>query len=297
MEFQRDQLRAFAAVVDQGTFEAAARELLVTPSAVSQRIKSLEIAVGRVLLQRVKPVRPTASGEAILRLSRQFALLEGDALAALGTAAAGTEPAGRGAVISIPLVINSDSLATWALPALARVQASHAVAFDVYREDQEHSTARLRDGSVMAAITSVSEPVQGCVVRALGRMRYRPMASRSFVERWLPDGPTPEALGAAPVVIYDRTDDLQDAYLRRRADPGAKPPRHYIPASSEFAGAVRLGLGWGMLPDAQITGDLVEFDPAEFVDVPLYWQQWKLHSRLLGVVADEIAAAASEHLR
>jgi LysR family transcriptional regulator (chromosome initiation inhibitor) len=299
MEIQRDQLRAFAAVVDQGTFEAAARELRVTPSAISQRIKSLELAVGRVLLQRVKPVRPTASGETILRLARQFTLLEGDALAALGTDDEVAPPGGQRAVVSIPLVINSDSLATWALPALARVQASHAVAFDIYREDQEHSTARLRDGSVMAAITSVSEPVQGCVVRALGHMRYRPMASRSFVQRWLPDGPTEEALDAAPVVIYDRTDDLQDAYLRRRAGPGAHPPRHFIPASSEFASAVRLGLGWGMLPDAQITGfgDLVEFDSSEFVDVPLYWQQWKLHSPLLGVIADELAAAAAGHLR
>lgn len=54
-----EQLRALRAVVDGGTFDAAARTLHVTPSAISQRIKSLETAVGRVLVQRTKPVRVT----------------------------------------------------------------------------------------------------------------------------------------------------------------------------------------------------------------------------------------------
>ena len=301
MDLQLEQLKALVAVIDEGTFDAAARTLRVTPSAISQRIKALELAVGRVLLQRVKPVIPTASGEVVLRLARQFALLENDALATLDPPADPAADAG-GAFLSIPIVINSDSLATWALPALAQVPAEHRVSFDVLREDQDHSTARLRDGTVMAAITSVAEPVQGCIVRPLGRMRYRPMASPAFVARWLHDGPTVANLAVAPVVIYDRTDDLQDRYLRQRTRQKLHPPQHFIPASSEFASAVRLGLGWGMLPDAQsaaaeTAGDLVEFDPGAFIDVALYWQQWKLHSRTLAAVADAIAAAAAEQLR
>lgn len=325
MELQLDQLRAFAAVIDGGTFEAAARRLQVTPSAISQRIKALESAVGRVLLQRVKPVRVTGSGEAVLRLARQVTLLEDETAHSLGAedpvGTAGTEGAedaasdAGGRSTQIPLVINSDSLATWALPALARVASTHRVTFDVFREDQDHSTARLRDGSVMAAITSASDPVQGCIVRPLGQMRYRPMASPEFVKRWFATGVTASALRAAPVVIYDRSDDLQDAYLRRhqtvdakesgnsssRHDAVGNPPRHFIPASSEFFSAVRLGLGWGMLPAAQIgqreaTGELIAIGDDD-IRVPLYWQQWRLHSRLLGVVADEIAAQAAKSLR
>lgn len=301
MDLQLEQLRALVAVVDTGTFDAAARALQVTPSAISQRIKALELAVGRVLLQRVKPVTPTASGEVVLRLARQFALLENDALATLDPTG---DPAtdAPGPFLRIPIVINSDSLATWALPALAQVPAEHRVSFDVYREDQDHSTARLRDGTVMAAITSVAEPVQGCIVSPLGRMRYRPMASPGFVATWFAGGPTVAALALAPVVIYDRTDDLQDRYLRQRTRQTLHPPQHFIPASSEFASAVRLGLGWGMLPDAQsaaaeAAGELVEFDPGAFIDVALYWQQWKLHSHTLAAVAEAIAAAATEHLR
>ena len=100
--------------------------------------------------------------------------------------------------------------------------------------------------------------------------------------------------GRAPVVDFDRRDDLQTRWLRDSdADP-ARPPRHYVPASNDFATAVRLGLGWALLPtfqsrEALARGELVTVggDP---VDVPLYWQQWNLRSELLDAVADEIVA-------
>ena len=58
--------------------------------------------------------------------------------------------------------------------------------------------------SVMAAITADQHPVQGCRVRRLGVMRYRPVAAPAFVERWFPDGVDADALGRAPVVVFDR---------------------------------------------------------------------------------------------
>ena len=71
-----DQVRTLLAVVDEGTFDAAAAALHVTPSAISQRVKALEQRTGRVLLLRTKPVRPTESGEVLVRLARQVARLE-----------------------------------------------------------------------------------------------------------------------------------------------------------------------------------------------------------------------------
>lgn len=53
VQFQRDHLETLLAAVDTGTFDAAARELAITPSAVSQRVKAMEQLVGRVLLQRL----------------------------------------------------------------------------------------------------------------------------------------------------------------------------------------------------------------------------------------------------
>ena len=59
-----DLTRTLAAVVASGSLDAAAAELQVTPSAVSQRLKTLESQLGRVLLVRSKPVQPTAAGQA-----------------------------------------------------------------------------------------------------------------------------------------------------------------------------------------------------------------------------------------
>ena len=69
MELDLAQLRALDATVRGGTLEAAARALQLTPSAISQRLRALEVATGRILLVRSKPVRVTESGQAVLRLT------------------------------------------------------------------------------------------------------------------------------------------------------------------------------------------------------------------------------------
>lgn len=290
MEIPYDLARTVAVVVDEGTLEAAARVLNITPSAVSQRVKSLEERLGRVLLVRSKPVRATESGAAVVRLARQLMLLEHDALAVIG---AGEEP---GSPTSIGIAVNADSLATWFLPALAKVASEYPVTFDIHREDEEYTTTLLESGQVMGAVTSRSAVVSGCLVRPLRTTRYRAVASPAYLKRWFAGGVTPAALGRAPLLTFDRRDELQALFLRSRRVDGL-PPVHYVPASSEFAAAVHLGLGWGMLPDSQVgngleSGALVELVPGSAMDVPLYWQQWNLRSELLDVVAEAVAEAA-----
>ena len=293
MDATTEQLRTLAAVIEHGTFDRAAEALHVTSSAVSQRIKALEQQTGRVLLLRTKPARPTKSGSVVVRLARQVALLESEAMDELGLEGAGARP-------RIPLVINADSLATWVLPALAGIDRT---SFEVTIDDQAHSIDRLREGTAMAAITSNPNPVQGCIARPLGIMRYRAVASRAFAEKWLPDGFTDQALSAAPVVVFDRKDALQDRYLERRLGPGAAlPPRHYVPASADFLRAIELGFGWGMLPDLQASdaiaaGALVVIDDERHMDVPLYWQQWSVESATLTRIAASLQKAAAARLR
>ena len=55
-------LRALLAVVQHGSFTAAARELGYTQSAVSQQVAALESELGQPLVRR-RPVRPTPAGE------------------------------------------------------------------------------------------------------------------------------------------------------------------------------------------------------------------------------------------
>ncbi len=286
------QLRALAAVVDTGSFDAAAVALHVTPSAISQRIKALEQAVGQVVVRRSRPARPTEAGLVHLRLARQIEALVEQAR----VDEADGESASRPVLVS--LAVNADSLDTWVLPALAPLAGS--VSFRLRREDQSVTTDLLRDGSVMAAITSDPAPVQGCRSAPLGIMRYRPMAAPDFAQRWFSGGPEPRALGQAPVVVFDRLDRLQDDYLQMRA-PSAEPPRHHVPASRSFVDALLLGLGWGMLPDLQArehlaAGRLVLLEPDVSVDVALHWQQWALRTPALESVAEVIRAAATVSL-
>ena len=279
-----DLARTLAAVVDEGTLDAAARRLHITPSAVSQRLRALEDQLGRVVLVRSKPVRTTEAGDAVVRLARQLALLEHDALAALG--------AEEGSVASVALAVNADSLATWFLPPLARVAERRAVVFDLHRDDQDFTAGLLESGTVMAAVTSRETPVAGCRVRSLGVLRYEAVATVGFAERWFARGADADALAVAPIVDFDRRDDLQTQWLLRRGVSPADPPRHRVPASQDFASAVGLGLGWGLLPGFQSAeglaqGRLVRLG-ADPVGVPLFWQQWNLTSPLLDEVADEI---------
>jgi LysR family transcriptional regulator (chromosome initiation inhibitor) len=117
------------------------------------------------------------------------------------------------------------------------------------------------------------------------------VAAPGFARRWFAEAVTTEALERAPVVVFDRDDDLQHDYLRARAGT-ADPPVHYVPASADFATAVALGWGWGMLPEQQMGPDLVDLDPSGAVDVVLHWQQWKLRSAALDAVRDAVLAAA-----
>ncbi|MGY1641304.1 LysR family transcriptional regulator ArgP [Geodermatophilus sp. SYSU D00703] len=288
MDLDLGQLRALDATVTAGTLDGAARTLHVTPSAVSQRLKALEAATGRVLLVRSKPVRVTESGQAVLRLARQVALLTADATRELADD-------GTSRPVSLPVAVNADSLATWVLPALAPLAGE--LAFDLHREDQEHTAALLREGRVMAAVTADPDPVPGCTVTRLGGMRYRPMATAAFAQRWFPDGVTEQSLCRAPVVVFDRDDDLQYRYLRGRGVDAAAPPVHLVPASADYVTAVRLGFGWGMVPVQQEpAGELVGLDPDGAVDVVLHWQQWKLRSPSLDRVAAAVLAAARRAL-
>lgn len=297
-ELPLEHVRTLLTVVEHGTFDAAASALHVTPSAISQRVKTLEQLTGRVLLQRTKPVRLTSSGQVVVRFARQLAQLEYDAHAELGMADA-DEP------VRLPIAVNADSLASWFLPPLTAVQREQRVYFDLRHADESNTTTLLREGLVMAAVTSSPHPVPGCSVRRLGRMRYLAAASPGFVRHWLPgwpDAPLRRALAGAPVVCFDRVDDLQDQFARKlMRGRDASPTRHYVPTSEGFVEAVAAGMGWGLVPQVQAeprlrAGELVELAPDRPVDVPLYWQQWKLETPALAAVADAVLAAAADAL-
>ncbi|WP_427005145.1 ArgP/LysG family DNA-binding transcriptional regulator [Pseudarthrobacter sp. H2] len=283
-----EQARTLAAILAHGSFDAAARQLSVTASAVSQRVRALEAAVGRPVLRRTRPLELTESGQAVVRFARQLEMLSADLAEEL-------QPGIPHARARLTLVVNSDSLHTWALPALAAV--ADTVQLEILREDQDYSLDLLRSGAAAGAITATAKPAPGCTARRLGVMRYLPVCTPEFAGLWLGGGVTAETLAQAPVITYDRKDDLQDRFLRRFSRRPLQPPRHYVPAAHEFGAAIRLGMGWGLVPEIEIAEDLQRarltvLTPRAHVDVPLHWQQWRHGSAALDEVAAAIQAAA-----
>ncbi|WP_066582485.1 LysR family transcriptional regulator ArgP [Cellulomonas timonensis] len=288
MTYAPEQLAALAAVVSEGTFDAAARLLHVTPSAVSQRIKALEEQVGRVLVLRSRPCRATPAGEVLVRLAGQVELLAADARAELGAEHSG--------MVRLAVAVNADSLSTW-FPA-SLVGLPDGVLVDLLRHDQDRSARLLRDGAVMAAVTADERAVQGCRVRPLGSMRYLAVASPAARAARFPAGLTREAFAAAPQLAFDRVDALQRRFVAEMVGEGLEPPVHHVPESAAFVEVLRSGLGWGMAPEQAVTrdvaaGSLVDLAPGRFLDVPLFWQSWALRTPTLDDLTTRVVAAAA----
>ncbi len=266
-------IRTVAAVVRTGSFERAAEALGITPSAVSQRVRGLEERVGARLIVRAVPCRATDAGEAVCRHAEAVGLLEGDLFAAL-PGLSGPRGSGRP---TVSLAVNSDSLASWFLPALASLPDEARDLYALSLDDEGHTATWLEEGRVLAAVTAIERPVPGCRVVPLGAQRYLATASPGFMARHFADGVTAEALAEAPALTFDAKDRLQEHFAARAAGRPVPMPTHGLPSSEGFVEAARLGLGWGMNVEAMVrplieAGELVELLPGSPLDVPLYWQ-------------------------
>lgn len=302
MSLDYAQLAALAAVVSEGSFDAAARTLHVTPSAVSQRIRALEERIGAVLVQRGTPCVATPAGMPLLRHAERVALLEADLQSALPALRRERDdaPAARA---TLRIAVNADSLATWLMPALARfAQAAPQVQLELVLDDQDHTSDALRRGEVMGAVTSLVEPVQGCNSHPLGRLRYLATASPAFMKRCFAQGVNADSLSAAPCLVFNRKDRLQSRWLQRVTRRPIVPLCHWMPSTQAFVDAALAGVGWGMnpLPLAQThlaARRLVELIPGRAIDVPLHWQVSRLALPALELLTDAVLAAAQLELR
>jgi LysR family transcriptional regulator (chromosome initiation inhibitor) len=292
MDLNPAQLDALVAIAELGSFEAAARQLHITPSAVSQRIRALEAAAGQVLISRGSPCRPTPHGEWLVRLGRQTRLLYSEASQALSAVIP----------VELPVAVNADSLSVWFHQVLAEVAQWDGTAIKLHVEDQAYSQELLRRGDVLAAVTSDPAAVQGCAVDPLGALRYFPAATPELAERWRAgsSGPEPDWT-AMPAVIFNAKDELQHEMLRKHGAGQGPPVVHQVPSTADFYTAVLLGLGWGMLPELQAHADVAAgrlvLLSADTIDVPLYWQHWRLDSAKLTALTNAVRTAAARYLR
>jgi len=292
-------LDALAAVVRHGSFERAANELNVTPSAVSQRVKLLEERIGSILVKRGQPCVATPSGALLCRHTERVRLLEAELTGRMPLMP------GSGALAhawpTLRVAVNDDSVGTWFIDAVGAFCVERETLLDLVIDDQDHTAQRIRDGSVQGAVTTQASPVQGCRATRLGTMRYVAVCTPQFFARYFASGVTRDSLRRAPCVVFNAKDALQARFVRRVTRAIVDPPVHWVPHVGGFLRACSTGLGWGMCPMQMIGGPLaagqvVELLPGRTLDVDLYWQSWRLSIGLLDEFGAELKKRAAAFL-
>ncbi|MGF7052419.1 LysR family transcriptional regulator (chromosome initiation inhibitor) [Bosea sp. OAE752] len=289
-------LAALAAVVREGSFEKAAAALCVTPSAISQRVKGLEERVGAILLTRGTPCRPTAIGAKLCAHMEQVRLLESEVVHDLpGLAGQETGPH------TVRVAVNADSVSTW-FPAVATQFAAETGALlDLVLEDEAHTAERLRAGEVLAAVTADPTPVVGCRIYPLGVIEYVAVASPDFLGRFFDAGVDAAGLRRAPVLRFDRRDELQSRWARAAWGTEVSSAIHWTPSTQGMLDMTLAGLGWSMAPlplalPLLDSGRLIELPPYRRIAVTLYWQRTRLTARLLDRLTDAVRSVAARRL-
>jgi LysR family transcriptional regulator (chromosome initiation inhibitor) len=297
LRFDYDSLAALAAVVREGGFEAAARSLQVTQSAVSQRIRQLEERVGAVLIVRGRPCVPTDAGLQLCRHVEQVSLLQlelGERMRAL----VGGQDA---TVATIRVSVNNDSLATWFPGVIRRAAQELGVRFDILPDDQEHTEVSLKTGEALAVVTALEHPVQGCSRISLGAMNYVAVAEPRFFAKHFATGVSLETLRGATCLAFDRKDTIQDQWMNQVLGGTVPVSTHYVPSYEGYIACCRNGAGWGLVPSLAAgplvrARELVELSPGHAVKVSLHWQATTQSSEVLRHLGELVLEEARKHL-
>jgi len=245
-----DQLRAFADVIELGSFSAAAERLNLTQPAVSQQVKQLERRFALKLIERVgRKVTPTPAGIELMAHARRLeAVMAGalDAMARHATGALGRVRIGTGATACIHL-----------LPPVLRDLRGRLPSLEiaVSTGNTAHILKLLEDNALDVGLVTL--PARG---RALS---ITPVLDDEFVAIASPDAPplprrvTPAVLAARPLVLYEsgaQTRRIVDQWFGRRSS-SFKPVMELgsVEAIEELVGA---GLGYyGVLPRMAISNE------------------------------------------
>lgn len=241
-----DQLRALAAVVDEGSFSAAARRLSRVQSAVSHAMAALERQLGVKVFDRSSRV-PTLTPEGRLLLAQaRRVLAEADALARTADAlGSGLEP-----LVSIGLD------AIFPTPALVALGRGFAREFPrtelrVFTETLSAVSARVRDGSCQLGVVGPAADTRGLERQHLAEVRLIPVAAREH----------PLASHRGRIASATFGEHVQIILSERGesggADQGVLSERTWrvVDLGTKLA-LLRGGLGFGNMPEHVVRDDL-----------------------------------------
>lgn len=268
----RQQLEAFAEVIEKKSFDRAAAALNVTRGAISQRIKALEQSLSTLLVVRDRPPRPTGAGRVVLQHITALRLLEGRVFKELTS---------RGAMVPhLSIGVHPDSLSTWFAPLLIELMKEESFCVEVISDDRCHTLDLLAHGSAQGCVSVVPRPLDGFIATPLGAMQYCLVSTPDFRKKYLSGGVSPHALLKAPALVRDRKDPRHSAFLRSlfgfEID---RYPCHYVPTLGNLIEALRAGAGYAAMPSLQAApmigcGEIIDLAPRTTLREDLFWHSW-----------------------
>lgn len=274
-------LRSFTAIIDTGSFTAAADRLHMTQSTISQQLARLEESVGQQLVQRnARPVLATPAGERLIGYARRILLLEQEAQAVLG------DPVGAQSLrIGLP-----EDLVTSEMTSVFKTctRTHRSVRLDITTGLSRALTERYRGGELDIVIVKESNASTDCHASFPEAMAW--FESQDNAGKWTDPLPL---VAFAPGGLYREA--MFDRIERERR-------RWYIAFSgsslpSVLAG-VQAGLGLSMLPVITTTGRRLQiykpFGTASPMVVSLYaWEKTGLVAQL----ADQMTAVLENRFK
>lgn len=127
----------------------------------------------------------------------------------------------------------------------------------------------------------------GCQIEYLGKMKYWLVATPAFSSKWFPKGVTNISIQQAPLIRFDRKDEMHDRFFQNVMEEiPPQVPTYFLPSTRTYAEFIYGGLAYGLLPEQECrellgTGRLVNLFPESPLYVELYWHYWNIKSRLL----------------
>jgi len=249
-EFSLRDVEAFVRIVECGSFKDAAAQMRLTQSALTQRLKKLEEALGARLVDRTtRTVTPTALGLTFLpsaqRLLRQFEQTVADIRGVIDVS---------GGRITIASLI---SVATYALPPVLRGFAERhpGVGVRILDESEQEIAQHVRRGEAEFAVDMLTgEPDPDLAVT--------PLLDDAFVLACRDDhplaqgGPVPwAALSQMPVIALGSRSGTSRLVNAQLAAQRHRPAwRHEVQHLSTLVGLLEAGLGVGIVPRMAMAG-------------------------------------------
>lgn len=285
MQLDVESLRTFLAVLEHGGMTKAAKQLHLSQSAVSWKIRRLEDRIGRPLFVREgHSLRLTRDGRALVEDAHLIVDVHDRAVSRL-------ESSDLTGVVR--LGSNDEVAASHMAAVLGRFTRVHPGArVEFVSTHSESLVESIDDGTIDVAVVQVSED----------GLRPGDVVLWSDQLRWLTCCETLYDTGVVPLITFG-----DNCFYRPLSEPilDAHGIEHAIafsgPSASGVHAAVEAGIGVAVLAERFVGGDVVEWERGSRLGpLPTVYQvarsgedRSELTEALLGAIADELGSSAA----